>query len=87
MLYSCKGKKDGKFAYTLVPDKCKNASTNLITELEEIGIHLENQFVFAKKKGKTKFGIRGIWQNQWALSMLKCLTLQDSENIQQLQPR
>ena len=51
-LVRSKGKKDGKFAYTLVPDKCKNASTNLITELEEIGIHLENQFVFAKKKAK-----------------------------------
>ena len=49
---SSKGKKDGKFAYKLVPDKCKNALTKLIAKQEEIGIHLENQFVFAKKRQK-----------------------------------
>ena len=63
--------------------------TKLIAKQAEIGIHPENKFVLAKK-GKKKSRVRGndaMMENQWTLSMLKCLTLQDCENIQQLQLR
>ena len=51
-LVRSKGKKDSKFAYTLVPNKCK-----LIAKRAEIGIHPENKFVLAKK-GKKKSRVR-----------------------------
>ena len=46
-LVRSKGKKGGKFAYSLVPDKCK-----LIAK------RAENHFVFAKK-GKKKSRVQG----------------------------
>ena len=48
-LVRSKGKKDGKFAYTLVPDKCK-----LIAK------RAENHFVFAKKGKKKSRGKEGL---------------------------
>ena len=66
-----KGKKDGKFAYTLVPDKCK-----LIAKRTEIGIHPENQFVFAKK-GKKKSRVRG---NDAIRNMAKSMGLINAES-------